>query len=265
MNSITPSVVPALAGRVVVTGASGFLGKALVDVFTAAGLSVRAFDVAAFGGADGVRVESMVGDVTDAAAVGRACAGCTALVIAHMAPNRPEIYAGASVPFDINVKGCALLFEAATEAGHGRAVLVSSISVVDGHRSTARKLGVDLPAWPTSQYGLTKSLQEDIALYHHRRSGLPVSVLRPAYVTDADNLTDKYGKKRPSVNWQFVDRRDVAGAALAALRSRSPGFGKYYVHGHPAAVEKMDVAPTRADLNWTPAHDFRAWPEDAVA
>lgn len=251
--------------RVLITGAAGFLGRALLDEFKGAGVPVRAFDVVSVADRPSDGVEMVTGDVSDAEAVDRACAGCDAVVLAHMAPNRPGAYAGAGTPFDVNVKGCALLLESAVRQGLRRAVLISSISVVEGHRSADRKLTRDLPPWPTSLYGLTKTLQEEIALYHHRQSGLPVAVLRPAYVTDADSLTDKYGKRRPSVNWQFIDRRDVARASLAALRVPALSFGRYFVHGHPGAAERMDVEAARAELGWSPRHDLSAYPNDGYA
>lgn len=250
---------PSSISSVLITGSAGFLGQALVAGLAAGGLRVRGFDVVA--GPEGAG-ESFVGSVTDAVAVDRACVGCDALVISHMAPNRPEVYASAEQPFDINVKGAALLFEAALKHGVRKVVLISSISVVEGHRAGGKKLTGDLPAWPVSTYGLTKVLQEEIALYHHRKSGLPVAVLRPAYVTDADTLTDKYGRRLPSVNWQFVDRRDIAGAALAALRAPGPAFARYFVHGHPGAIEWMDVDRTMAELQWSPLHDFSEYPDD---
>jgi UDP-glucose 4-epimerase len=253
----TPSL-----SSVLVTGSSGFLGQALVRVLAEGGLRVRGLDVVA---SQVAGVESVVGSVADPATVDRACAGCDALVISHMAPNRPEVYATAEQPFDINVKGAALLFEAAVKHGVKRVVLISSISVVDGHRAGGKKLTADLSAWPTSTYGLTKTLQEEIALYHHRKSGLPVAMLRPAYVTDADTLTDKYGRRLPSVNWQFIDRRDIAWATLAALRAPGLTFGRYFVHGHPGAVEHMDVERTMKELSWAPVHDFSAYPDDVPA
>ena len=253
--------------NVLVTGAAGFLGQALVRELGAVGWRVRSLDVVPFPESPGTPpVESIVGDVADPAAVARACEGQDALVIAHMAPNRPEVYASAPVPFDVNVKGTALLFEQAVKAKLRRVVLISSIAVVEGHDGDPRRgrLLLDLPPFPVTLYGLTKTLQEEIAAHYHRQSGLPVAVLRPAYVTDAETLTDKYGRRRPSVNWRFIDRRDVAGATRAALLAPGLTFGRYYLHGHPGAPDHLDVEPTRRDLGWSPRHDFSAYPEDAA-
>jgi len=259
MNS--PSIT-----SVLVTGSAGFLGQALVATLAEAGIKVRGLDVVQGPNlTSGLPVESMVGDVSDADVVARACEGVDALVIAHMAPNRPGVYASATLPFDINVKGAALLFEQAVRQGIRRVVLISSIAVVDGYRSENIRLTLALPARPISPYGLTKACQEEIANYHHRVAGLSVAILRPAYVTDADTLTDKYGRHRPTVNWQCVDRRDVAGATLAALRAPELKSGCYYIHGHPDAVNKLETGPTVEELGWAPKYDFSEYTTDAPA
>ncbi|HEY8966279.1 MAG TPA: NAD(P)-dependent oxidoreductase, partial [Candidatus Methylacidiphilales bacterium] len=198
--------------RVLVTGAAGFLGQALVSVLRHAGFAVRSLDVTALPYSLRGACEELVGDIADPSLATRACEGVDSLVLAHMAPNRPEVYASPNLPFDVNVKGTALLLDAASKARLRRAVLVSSIAVVEGHLGGAARITLDLPPAPTSPYGFTKQLQEDILSYYHRRGGLLTAILRPAYVTDEDNLTDKYGRRMPSVNWQFIDRRDVAGA-----------------------------------------------------
>lgn len=261
MSTEKTPLLPSTPASVLITGAAGFLGQALTATFALAGARVRAFDVVPADTAPGVEV--VVGDVRSGDDVERACVGCDTMVIAHMAPNRPEIYATPEAPFDINVKGCANLFEQAVRQGMRRVVLISSVAVVDGHLASAAKVGVYLPARPATLYGLTKALQEQIALFHHQKSGIPIAVLRPAYVTDADTLTDKYGRKKPSVNWQFVDRRDVAGAALAAMRAPGLTFATYFVPGHPDAGKHLDLGTMSAEMDWSPIHDFSQWPPDA--
>lgn len=258
-------MLPSPRSRILITGASGFLGQSLVDVFLQADYAVRGFDVSPWRLPPRQSLDTMQGDVTDPVMIKEAMAGCDALVIAHMAPNRPEVYATSALPFDINVLGTALLFDAAVAARVKRVILISSIAVVDGQRRPGQMLTRDLPALPTGIYGLTKALQEQTAAYYHSKYGIGVVALRPCYVTDADTLVDKYQRSRPSVNWQFIDRRDVAGAALAGIRATGVASGCYYIHGHPKGADMMETAPTKRDLGWTPRYDFSAYPDDAPA
>jgi len=247
---------------VLITGACGFLGQSLVGEFQATGFSVRAFDVSP--PPSGCKPDEFhLGDVSDPTAVALACTGVDAIVIAHMAPRHPGVYDSPVLPFDINVKGTALLCAEAARQGVKRVILISSIAVVDGHRTSTKRFLRDLPALPVGLYGLTKHLQEQILDFHCRAGNFTAVALRPAYVTDADTLTDKYQTQRPSVNWQFIDRRDIAGAAIAALTTGRNAQGIYYIHGHRKGPAHLETEPTERDLQWTPRFDFSNWPDDA--
>jgi len=123
-----------------------------------------------------------------------------------------------------------------------------------------RFLSPDLPATPLSLYGLSKAGQELIADYYHRTTGVPIAVLRPASIIDEDTLKDKYGGARTEAEWHFVDPRDIAGAALAALRLPDLGYEVFYVCGPRDADGHADTARTRIRLGWQPQHDFSRWP-----
>lgn len=248
--------------NVLVTGGSGFLGRAMIATLRNAGFKVRSFDVIA--PPEGCNPDEWtVGSVADPEAVAAVCAGMDAVVIGHMVPNTSANYERPSPSMDINVKGTAVICEEARRAGVRRVVLISSISVIGSGVQSKQRVLRDCPAAPTIQYALTKHLQEQIVEYHRRLGHFSAISLRPAYVTDADNLVDKYQRQKPSVNWQFIDRRDVSGAAVAALTTGIDAVGAYFIHGHPAARAHLDVDVTCRDLGWTPAYDFSAWPEDA--
>lgn len=253
MNSLLSSP----AKRVLLTGGAGFLGRHLTERLNRE-FSLRVLDVAPV---EGVR-DFVEGSVADTALADRAAEGMDALVIAHMAPNRDDAYESVDLPFDINVKGTAALFQAAVRRGARRVVLVSSISVVDGSRIKGDFLDANLSFSPQSLYGLTKVLQEETARFYHHKHGLEVAIIRPAYVILEDPLEDKYGKTPPTVNWQFIDPRDIAEAVALALVHPKIGFEIFYPLGGPGADQRADVARLRATLGWQARHSFNRHPAD---
>jgi dihydroflavonol-4-reductase len=116
--------------RALVTGATGFVGAAVARALLAQGWQVR---VLVRGGSDRRNVatlaaEQVVGDLTDAASLARALAGCEAAF--HVAadyrlwaPNPQELYR-------TNVDGTGYLLEAAQRLGVQRIVYTSSVATV---------------------------------------------------------------------------------------------------------------------------------------
>jgi len=243
--------------KVLLTGAAGFLGRGMIETIGAEH-TLRLMDVVSLESSH----ESIVGDVCDLETVRRAVAGMDAIVAGHMAPRGPGVYDVPTLPFDINVKGVAHLYQAAAEAGIKRMVLISSTSVVLADQRAGNFLRRDLPPSTGDIYSLTKSLQETVADHYHRNFGIATAIMRPAYITDEDAMTDKYGRKAKTVNWQFIDRRDIGDAANAALRLPDLGCEVFYVLGHPDALEHADVAYTHQRLGWQPRHDFSKYPRD---
>lgn len=243
--------------RIAITGAAGFLGRYLT-VHLAESYPVKLLDIQPIS-AD---YETIVGSASHMEDAIRLCEGCSDLVIAHMAPNRPEIYATPQIPFEVNVTGTANLFHAASVHKLRRIVLVSSISVVHQHQMNKVYLTRDLPPAPGNLYSLTKTLQEQTAKYYHELTGIPVSVLRPAYICSEDNLCDKYGVQRPSVNWQFIDPRDIAEAVRLSLVCADLKYEVFYLAGHPDADAHVDMAHTRDFLGWKPQYTFEKYPRD---
>lgn len=165
-----------MSGPVVaVTGATGFVGRRLVDALPRCGVSVRpllreAAGLAALPG--GV----VVGDLRQPDGLTAALAGVDAVVhcagIAHAMSGRPE-----QDYIDVNTDATARLAEAAQAAGVRRFVFLSSIRAQSGPSCDAILTEADTPR-PTDAYGRSKLAAER----RLAESGLDWVALRPVLV-----------------------------------------------------------------------------------
>jgi len=147
--------------HVLVTGASGLVGRRLVARLLVRGETVTGF-VRTPGALDelaGERLRVVVGDVTGADAVLPAARGCDAVV--HLA-NASGVVDEARV-HAVNVGGTEHVLAAARTAGARRLIFTSTVS------ATRQRLG---------PYGRTKQLAEERV----RAAGIPFVILRPSLV-----------------------------------------------------------------------------------
>lgn len=163
---------------ILVTGATGFLGHHLVPRLLQAGHRVRVLarpaSATAFLERHGAEI-ALVSDITDAARVSRALAGCCYLI--HAAAHFRMW--GSFVEFwHTNVAGTATVLEAATQAGVARFLHISTVVVV-GKPEPGRIIDESHPLKPQDAYQRTKMEAESLALAYWRRRDLPVIVLRP--------------------------------------------------------------------------------------
>ncbi len=245
--------------RVLVTGASGYLGQSLCEVL-ADDFDLLRLDITKTPGPG----KFLCGSITERAVLDDACQQADALVLAHMARNRSEAYDWPDTCMDINVKGVALALEAAARHKIKRVALISSVAVVWGHVKQKTFLSCDLPPNPNDIYGMTKMLQEDIASFYHQRHGLEIAVLRPAYILREDSLINKYGELSPSVTWQCIDPRDIGRAVRGAIQAPDLGHEIFYLMAGPDAERHADIALTRRRLGWNPEHRFEDMPVELI-
>jgi dihydroflavonol-4-reductase len=160
-----------------VTGATGFLGRAVCRYLTQHGYAARALarPTAETAFLENLGVSIAYGDVTDPASVGQAVAGCEFVV--HAAAHF-RLW-GPPEPFwCTNVEGARHVLEAALAAGVKRLVHVSTIIVV-GPQPRRAVITEETPCrpHPTDHYALSKKAGEELALSYTGR-GLPVIALR---------------------------------------------------------------------------------------
>ncbi|GIG29863.1 NAD-dependent epimerase/dehydratase family protein [Cellulomonas marina] len=234
-------------GTVLVTGASGFLGRATAGALLTAGYAVRTLQRRP-GGVPGA--DDVLGSVTDPAALARAVDGVDAVV--HLAAK--VSLAGDPAQFAaVNVGGTRALLDAARDAGVRDVVHVSSPSVA--HAGTAL-VGVDAgPADPVGargEYARTKAAAERLALAADGPD-LRVVAVRPHLVWGPGDpqlvarVLDRAARGRlplldhgtALVDSTYVD--NAADAFVAALRRLDVTHGQAYVvtNGEPRTIADL--------------------------
>ena len=133
--------------KLLVTGATGFLGSTLVPLLRAAGHEVRALTRS---GAPIAEVEIVKGDVRDPDAVRRALSGVEGLY--HLAGLVSRDPADARKMYELHVDGTRNLLAAAARAKLQRIVLASSSGTIGVSRvrrvATEEELSDFLATWP---------------------------------------------------------------------------------------------------------------------
>jgi nucleoside-diphosphate-sugar epimerase len=163
---------------VLVTGATGFIGRHLVERLITAGKHVRAFvrPVTNVAWLDALGAEVVRGDIGDADAIARASDKCE--IVYHLAATTEST--GLLSRHDVqvaNIQGAENVARAGLRAGVGRLVFCSSVAVY-GRIAKSSLIDENTAINPDSPYGESKVLGEQIVLASRRRDRLPVVVAR---------------------------------------------------------------------------------------
>jgi nucleoside-diphosphate-sugar epimerase len=163
--------------RALVTGANGFIGGALTRRLLAEGVTVRAMCRAPEKGRHLTGAEVVRGDVQDAARLRELATDCD--LVFHVAAISGD---SAPVHYRVNVGGSENVALAAHAAGAARLVHVSSVAVYGLPREGF--IFESHPQTPSARdfYGQSKMLGEAAVWRVAERTGLPTTVVRPAFV-----------------------------------------------------------------------------------
>lgn len=166
--------------RVLVTGGPGFIGRRVVARFLDAGWDVTSFSLPGEVPLPdwGERVRMTYGDLADKAAVDDVALGCDLVI--HLAA--PVGVAGRyKWQWDVIAEGTRNVCEAIAGEG-GRAVVASSIAVYGTLIQTRVCLEEDGHGPWAGAYGRAKQGQETVASAVAGRTGMPLTLIRPANV-----------------------------------------------------------------------------------
>lgn len=233
-----------LPSPVLITGVSGFIASHLAERLAAAGAAVRGTarrpqSSEAGAPSEGSRIQVVQADLLDAAALGRAAAGCRAVVHAAAWTGGPELADAEGMR--VNVIGTANLLQAAAAAGVERFVYISSVAVYGLNRAPL----VD-ETMPTPRVGQAYPDSKIAAEALVRAAGLPWVIVRPAAT---------YGPRGGA--WTIGPITQIKAGRLMLLGRDAglvtPGYIANVVDGllltltHPAAVgQAFNVCDDRA-------------------
>lgn len=205
--------------KILVTGGTGFTGKALVRRLLNDGHEVVALDYK-----EGLKTQELrdwgakviIGSVTDRDVVEKAMAGVE--VVQHLAAAFRELNVDDSYYRRVNVGGTEIVLEEALKRGVKKLIYCSTCGV---HGNVDHPPADETaPIQPADYYQQTKYEAEPVALSYVEK-GLPVTILRPAAI---------YGPGDPERFYMIFKR---------VARGTFPMFGAGRTLYHPVYIDNL--------------------------
>ena len=229
--------------KVLVTGATGFVGAAVARAVAATGAELRVL-VRRDGdlrNLEGLKVEQAYGDLRDRDGLRRALSGCAQLY--HVAAHYALWARDPSVFYEVNVTGTRTLLETAGELGVERIVYTSTIGAIGlpaGGGPGTEETPVSL-AHMAGDYKRSKYLAEQ-EVRKLAQAGLPVVIVNPSAPvgerdikpTPTGQIIVDFMKGRM---WAYIETGmnliDVDDVAIGHLRAMERGrVGERYILGN---------------------------------
>ncbi|KAI3737103.1 hypothetical protein L2E82_27098 [Cichorium intybus] len=254
--------------KVLLTGASGFLGGRLCHALLRHGHSVRAFvrrtsDLSFLPSlSDGVALELAYGDVMDYPSVLAACTGCN--VVFHAAAIVESWLPDLSKFESVNVGGLKNVLRAYKETDTIEKIIYTSsffaLGSTDGYIADENQM--HSAKFFCNEYEKSKTIADKIAL-EAAKEGVPIVAVCPGVIYGPGKITggnvvarllvERFNGRMPgylgdgSERFSFSYVEDVAGGHISALEKGRPGE-RYLLTGENASfMQVFDIVATIAN------------------
>jgi dihydroflavonol-4-reductase len=234
-------------GSVLVTGGTGFLGRAIIERLLNEGDEVKALarSDASTGELGALGAEPVRGDVLDLEGLAPAMRGCD--VVYHAAGANAFCARDPSPMFEVNVRGSQNVIRAAARAGVRRVVYTSSAATLGEASGTIGSEESPHRGWFLSDYERSKFEAEQAVFATARETGVevvsvnPASVQGPGRASGSARLLLDYlnGRLKAVVDSQLslVDIADCTEGHLLAGSRGTPGE-RYVLSGATLSVRE---------------------------
>ncbi len=246
--------------NILVTGSGGRIGTFLCKDLIARGHRVVGYDLK-----DG-------DDIVDAEKLKRKINGIEAII--HLA-----VYSGDEMTYSYNVMNANLqgLWNLLTLAAKGnveKIVFMSSVDALGVFKGEAVPdyfpIDDEHPCRPSSEYGISKKLSEEMCKYWSSTEGIPVVCLQPpgvwfketyVEITEKRNYDSEYEWKPYWEYGAFVDVRDLSDLCCTIIEtSNSKGFTRYLVSSDDITTSGLTsrewVKRLHPDVSWKRDREF---------
>ncbi len=226
--------------RVLITGSSGAVARAVRPALVSSGHELRGFDRVATPG----MTDMFVNSVEDRGAVREATRGMDTVIHLAAEPNDADFH----VLVGPNVVGLFNVLDAAKREKVKRVILASSIQVLSRRSRTNLPASVH-DAYPGNHYGLTKLWAERMGEMYARCYGMSILAVRIAWLVR--NQTEAMMMLRNPSPHLYLSSNDAGRFFVRSVEASDVSFAVVYA-GSRGSEQAFDMQPARELLGYEP-------------